>query len=646
MKKIVSLVAVLLLTAASVLHAEPKKITIVHTNDLHSHLLGFSPNVDYTSYKTGDDNTLGGWARISTVIKETKENRENAVLVVDSGDFLMGSLFHMLSREEAFELQLMSRMGFDVTTPGNHEYDLFPDGLARIFNTADSMGRLPNIVASNVVFDEESDKDDSLEDVFNRGLVKPYLVMEKEGLKIGFFGLMGKNAAEVAPFSSPVTFGDPMIKAREMVKVLREKEKVDIIICLSHSGLWVDESKSEDELLAGEVAGIDIIVSGHTHTMITNPLQVNDTIIVQAGAYGTHIGIMDIQYEDGKVALSDYVLQEINDSIKGDPSITSYIDSYITRINRQVLRQRGMRFWDTIATTRYDLVIDEDETNLGNLIADSIRWYVDKYDSDPNDPDSRVALGVISNGVIRDNILAGETGKIAVCDAFRAIPLGIGMDGSMGYPLISIYVNASEVKKALEILTSIYPIKGSDYFLQVSGVKFTYNPNRAIFDRVTNIWLGDEENGYTELDYSSSNKKLYKVSADLYNATFLKVVGDFTMQILKIIPKDKDGNPIEDLKTARVDMDKSKPGIQEIKEWMGVLSYIKSFPDINGDGLSDIPEKYSGKLGRNVVEASWNPYSLLKRGTWITWVSFLVFLIIVAVGYVAGRYLVRKFRKQ
>ncbi len=645
MKKIVTLCAVLLLVVTSVLQAEPKKITILHTNDLHSHLLGFSPNVDYTSYKTGDDNTLGGWARMSTIIKETRESRENAVLLVDAGDFLMGSLFHMLCREEAFELQLMDRMGFDVTTLGNHEYDLFPAGLARILNAANSIGRLPNIVASNVVFDEESEKDDSLEDAFKKGLVKPYLVMEKEGLKIGYFGLMGKNAAEVAPFASPVSFGDPMVRAREMVKILREKEKVDIVICLSHSGLWVDESKSEDELLAREVDGIDIIISGHTHTKIIKPIKVNDTIIVQAWAYGRHIGIMDIEYENGKVVLSDYVLREINDSIKGDPSITSYIDSYITKINQQVLRQRGMRFWDTIATTQYNLVIDEDETNLGNLIADSIRWYVDKYDADPDDPDSRVDIGVISNGVIRDNILVGETGKIAVCDAFRAIPLGIGMDGSMGYPLISIYVNAAEVKKALEILTSIYPLKGSDYFLQVSGVKFTYNPNRAIFDRVTNIWLGDEENGYTELDYSSSNEKLYKVSADLYNATFLKVVGDFTMQILKIVPKDKDGNPIEDLKTARVDMDKGKPGIQEIKEWMGVLSYIKSFPDTNGDGLGEVPQKYKGKLGRNVVEASWNPYSLLKRGTWITWVSFLVFFVIVAVGYVLGKFLVRKFRK-
>ena len=645
MKKILTICVVLLLTAATMLYAEPKKLTILHTNDLHSHFLGFSPNVDYTSYKTGDDNTLGGWARISTVFKEIREDRDNPVLTLDAGDYLMGSLFHMLCREEAFELQLMDRMGYDVTTLGNHEYDLFPDGLARIINSAKSAGRLPGIVASNVVFDKESKKDDSLEEVFKKGLVKPYLVMEKDGLKIGYFGLMGKNAAEVAPFSSPVSFSDTLTTAREMVKTLREKEKVDIVICLSHSGLWVDESKSEDEILAKEVDGIDIIISGHTHTKLNAPLQVHDTIIVQAWAYGRQVGVMDISFDNGKVTLDGYKLREINDTIKGDPVVTSYVDAYITRINRQVLRERGMRFWDTIATTRHNLVIEEDETNLGNLIADSIRWYVDKYDSDPNDPDSKVDIGVISNGVIRDNILVGETGKVAVCDAFRAIPLGIGMDGTMGYPLISIYVYGSEVKKALEILTSIYPLKGSDYFLQVSGVKFTYNPNRAIFDRVTEIWLGDEENGYKELDYSSSNKKLYKVSADLYNATFLKVVGNFTMQILNIVPKDKDGNPIEDLKTARVDMDKNKPGIQEIKEWMGVLSYIKSFPDTNGDGVADIPDKYSGKLGRNVVEASWNPYSLLKRGTWITWVSFLVFVIIVAVGFFLGRFIIKKVKK-
>jgi 5'-nucleotidase len=216
----------------------------------------------------------------------------------------------------------------------------------------------------------------------------------------------------------------------------------------------------------------------------------------------------------------------------------------------------------------------------------------------------------------------------------------------MAYPLISCYFYASEIKKALEVLTSVYPLKGSSYFLQVSGLKFTYNPRRVFFDRVTNIWLGSEEEGYVPLDYTESNKNLYRIATNIYNAAFLKVVGKFTYRILNIIPKDRNGVPVEDLAAFRVDADKSQAGIQELKEWIGVMEYIKSFPDINGDGLPDIPEKYKGKLGRIVSETSLNPVSLLSRGTMVTWgafTAFVVFLIIVAL---IVRFIVNKLRRR
>lgn len=636
-----------LIFAASPAPCADKKITIVHSNDLHSHFLGFSPNIDYSPLQTHDDDTVGGWARIATAIKKVKQQRNNPVLVLDAGDFLMGSLFHMLSREEAFELQLMKAMDYDVITLGNHEFDLKPKGLARILSTAHQQGQIPQIVLSNAIFSKTSSADDDLEKIFDSGIVKPYRIMEKNGLKIGFFGLMGKNAAEVAPFSAPVTFDDPVASARKMVRLLREKEKADIVICLSHSGLDDDPKRSEDEILAKQVPGIDIIISGHTHTK-TDIRKVNNTLIVQAWCYGKELGVMDIIWSGGKVSLQDYRLIEINDAIKGDAGITAMINGFEDRINRKLLAGQGLAFRKLIAHTRFNLEILEDECNLGNLIADSIRWYINKKDTDPDDPATRVAVGVISNGVIRDNIEIGKTGSIAVCDAFRAIPLGIGFDeaSSMGYPLISFYIYPGELKKALEILTSIYPMKGSDYYLQLSGVKFSYNPNRMLFDRVTQIWLGDEETGYTPLDYPASDKRLIRVAADIYNATFLKVVGDFTWHILDIIPKDRNGNPVADLKSARVDADGNIPGIQEIKEYTGVIEYIRSFPDITGDGIPDIPEKYKGRLGRQLVEASWNPYKLLKRGTYVTWIALGVILtalllLILLIGLV--RRIIRKF---
>jgi 5'-nucleotidase / UDP-sugar diphosphatase len=629
------------------LFAAEKIISIIHTNDLHSHLLGFSPNIDYRPDITGDDGTKGGWARVATVIKQEKEKRNNPVLVLDGGDFLMGSLFHMIAREEAVELRLMKDMGYDVLTLGNHEFDLKPRGLARILHAAAAKGGMPAIVFSNAIFSKESDRDDTLEEVFNRGLVKPYIIMEREGIKIGIFGLMGKDAAEKAPFASPVKFRDPIETAKEMVKVLREKERVDMVVCLSHCGVRKKKSRSEDEILAKEVQGIDVIVGGHSHTRLEKPMVVNSTLILQAGEYGKSVGVLDLLWEKGKVIQKNYWLIDVDAAIPGDMALQKKIESFIGTIDRDVLKPVNLSSRKVIGQTAFDLRIVEDESNLGNFIADSIRWYVNKHDYDPQDPVTKAVVAIESNGLIRDDLLQGKTGALAVGDVFRSIPLGIGMDDTMAYPLISCYLYASEIKKSLEVLTSVYPLKGSSYFLQVSGLKFTYNPRRVIFDRVTNIWLGSEEEGYLPLDYSESNKNLYRIATNIYNATFLKIVGKYTYQILNIVPKDRHGVPVADLTAFRVDADKNQAGIQELKEWIGVMEYIKSFPDTNGDGLPDVPEKYRGKLGRIVMEASLNPVSLLSRGTLVTRAAFsavVVLLIIFALMVIFIRKRVRRKR--
>ncbi|HSV97162.1 MAG TPA: metallophosphoesterase [Spirochaetota bacterium] len=643
MKILKSLLAAVIILLALPLYAGEKLLTIIHTNDLHSHLMGFPPELDYTADKTGDDATLGGWARMATVIKRERAGRTNPSLVLDAGDFTMGSLFHMLAREEAIELSLMKRIGYDMVTLGNHEFDLMPGGLARILAAGVRKG-MPEIVFSSAKFSAESAKDDTLEAAFKKGLVKPYSVRIVNGIKIGFFGIMGEVAIGDAPFASPVKFTPPLEAAREMVKVLREKEKVDMVICLSHSGLYLG-SKSEDEVLAREVKGIDIIVSGHTHTLLEKPLVVNNTIIVQAWEHGTRVGVLDVAWNDGKAAIKNYKMITVDDSIPADRDIQRRIDSYIGDIDRRVLKEYGLSYWKIIARTGFDMPIIEDESPLGNLIADSIRWYVNKYDYDPADPVTKVVASIEANGVIRDSLFKGKTGNLAVADIFRTIPLGIGMDDTMAYPLVSCYLYGSELKKAMEILTSVYPLKGSAYFLQISGIRFSYNPRRAIFDRVTEIWIGSEEDGYVPLDYSSSNKTLYRIAANIYDTTFLKVIGGFTFNILTIIPKDRQGNPISDLVAHRVDADKRKPGIQELKEWVGLMEFIKRFPDLNSDGLADVPEKYRGALGRIVKAPSLNPFNLLSRGTAVTWVIFGIFVLILSLTAFTTRFFIKKFRK-
>ncbi len=629
--------------------AAGKSITIVHTNDMHSHFQGFSPEVDYQPFKVNADETVGGWSRVAAVIQRIKREKSNPVLVVDAGDYTMGSFFHMLNREEAFELRLLKNMGYDVVGLGNHEFDLKPAGLAATLRTAKAGGGAPQMVFANAGFDRQKPQLADLEDAFSETGVKSHTILERGGLKIGIFGILGKDAIEVSPFAKPLKFSDPVQTARDMVKILRDQEKVDLVICLSHGGLRDNPKKSEDEILAAEVKGIDIIVSGHTHTSLEKPIIINGTIIVQAGSYGRFVGVLDIIREAGSVALKNYTLVPVNSSVAGDPKIQKTIDAFKQQLNERLLNPKNLSYDQIVAETAWDLKIDATESPLGNLLADSIRWSVNRVSFDSNDPSSSVAVAVESNGVIRDYLLRGKTGKVGFGDLFRAIPLGIGVDNTMGYPLISFYLYGFELKRALEILTSVRPLKSNnDYYLQVSGLRFTYNPRRVYFDRVTAIEIGSEEEGYRPLDYSRSNRQLYRVAANIYNATFLKNVGRFTYSLLEIIPKDKNGKPVEKLSAALVDGDPSLPGIQELKEWEGVLQYVQSFPDTNGNGIPDVPAKYSGKLGRIVEKPSCNPVHLFSRPAIPTLIvlaaaGVVLLLIVAAVMVRKGRRLKAKF---
>lgn len=603
--------------------ADEKNFSIIHFNDLHSRFQGFAPTLDYSPFTTNDDATKGGWARIATHVQQLKAQRQHPVIGLNAGDFSMGSLFHMGIRETGFELQLMKQIGIDITTLGNHEFDLGPDGLAQILDSAYRNGPIPEIVYSNIVFDPNSSEDDSLQRVFEQRQIPPYLVKTINGVTIGFFGMMGKDAEEVSPFAKPLKFKDPIQVAKDMVQVLRQQHQVDLVVFISHSGIWQDKSKSEDEIIAREVDGIDVIISGHTSKKLDKPLNVNNTLIVHAGAYGAYVGVMDLTYNQGELTLKDYQLTAIDDSIAGDPAVQQQIDQYAKQtIEKMVLAPESLTFNQIIAETGFPLKVNHAESNIGSLVADSIRWHLTQLT-----PEQPVAFAIESNGLVRDHILVGETGRISVADAFSVMPLGIGKDKTMGYPLVSFYITAAEIKDALEVTTSVVPLKGSEFFLHVSGLKFQYNPNRMFFDRVTAIQQLMPDGSYQELDYSGNNQKLYRVAANLYNATMMTLVEDFTKGILTIIPKDKQGKPLANLSQALVDAS-PEPGLQETKQWIALIRYMQNLPDLDNNQVANIPQSYQQVQSRALAQSSWSPIALLSNAAWISWVSAIALLIL------------------
>ena len=219
---------------------------------------------------------LGGYARLKSAIDREKKLKPDALLL-DAGDFSMGTLFQTIFSNDAPELRIMGQMGYDATTFGNHEFDFRGEGLAKSLNAAIESGdSLPVIVASNYTYpaDKDGNLSDSLKDLkseMEKYPVKDYTVIDRGGIKVGIFGLIGKDAISDAPMSD-LGFTDQVESAKRVVKILKEQEKVDLIVCLSHSGIWDDKSKSEDEILAKNVPDINVIVSGHTHTKLDSPI--------------------------------------------------------------------------------------------------------------------------------------------------------------------------------------------------------------------------------------------------------------------------------------------------------------------------------------------------------------------------------------
>lgn len=296
------------------LSAAEKGLTIIHTNDLHSYIKGAPAS---------EKGVTGGWPRLATVIKEEEKGAKNPVIVVDAGDFLRGTEKPRVGKRDLAALILMNKIGYDVITPGNHDFDVGISGLTAIIENAVKNGGIPDIVLAGL--DPPGENDESIfKNLYSKKYLKEYVVLNARDLKVGIFGIMGNHAARMIKAVPPV-FSDPVKASARAVKILRNRESVDVVICLSHSGIRDEDTKwTEDEILAERVKGIDIIISGHSHTYLEKPRIVKGVIIVQAGEFGRHAGVLDVVFDD-RVTVERFRIIEINGKIKEDRDIKKLI---------------------------------------------------------------------------------------------------------------------------------------------------------------------------------------------------------------------------------------------------------------------------------------------------------------------------------
>ena len=618
---------------------ETNVTTILFTHDLHSHFL---------PQPTAAGGESGGYARLKTVIDGERAMNPDALLV-DGGDFSIGSLIQTLYTTQAAELRTMGAMGYDAVTIGNHEFDHKGTGFGEMLNSAKAaqttaMGLLtdsqypprnleayqaqygPLTLALPALLEANyAPADDNPDRAFIRSAMENYgvtdcVTLERGGVTYGLFGLMGVDSDECAP-TSGFTRTDAAKAAKRCVETLKG-EGAEIIVCLSHSGTGDSLASSEDEELAKAVDGIDVIVSGHTHSTLAEPLVVNDTYIVSSGPYCQNLGSLTFSWDgSGQKRLLDYRLIPIDETVAEDPEIAGLVEQWKDMVGETYLARYGLTYDEMLTHTDCDLTTPvsavQENNGLGTLVSDAFLW----ADRTLNAAyaDSPHTVSVTADGVLRANLPAGD---LTAAMAFDVLSMGVGEDGTSGFPLVAVYLTGKELKAAMEVDASVTPIMPAAQ-LYMSGAKYAFNTKRMFFNRVYDAALTDvtfDESG-TGNAYEIDDNALYRVVTGMYSAQMLGTVKSKSMGLLSLEPKQADGTPVTDF----ADCILYDANGNELKEWYALAAYLEQFGE---DGL---PDRYADPAnGCKQVSDSFAPGQLLAGWNEITWVVLGIVLLILA----------------
>ena len=525
-------------------------ITILFTNDLHSHLIS-----------SANEHGEGGYAKLMSLIKNQRGYDPDAILV-DGGDFSMGSLFQTIYTTSAIDLRVMGAMGYDVTTFGENEYAYSTSGLQSMLNAALESGEsLPSIVCANY---KPAKKAQAMWETWNRYGIEDYIILERGGVYFAIFGILGSDAAEELS-NSDMTFEDPIKAAKKTVAAAVKDCKENfgaepIVICLSHSG--TTNGKGEDYKLAKSVDGIHVIISGHAHVKLDQPIIVNQTVIASADDLGGYLGVIKLK-SNGQ--LKSYELIPVYEWIPEDAEIISLIEKYKQEVNQNYLSDYGFTFDEILLHNPYtfdtvgQVYSTQHESTLGNLIADAYRYSAELITKE------RIDVALIVAGRIKATLPAGE---VTVFDIFNIVPFNIDQEDA----LISVYMTGKDLKNLMELDASAHSfVQWAQLFM--SGTEYSIYTNHRIFNNTDSAKLRNPDGTLSEIE----DKKLYRVVASLYVGQMVETVQKKSLGILSITPRDADGNPIElkDLVNYVIKDENGKP----LNEWSAIATYLQTMGD-------------------------------------------------------------------
>ena len=361
--------------------------------------------------------------------------------------------------------------------------------------------------------------------------------------------------------------------------------------------------------------GIDVIISGHTHSTTPEPIRVNDTLIVSCGEYTQNLGVLTVSRgAGGKVELEEYALLPVDGSVRDDPEMTALAETFQTKVNGTYLADYGLDYDQVLADAAEDFTLEE----TGNLIGDAYIAAIQRLEGADYVP---VDFAVAPSGVIRDCL---RKGQVTTAQAFDILSLGSGADGTPAYPLVSVYLTGEDLKNAFEVDASISALMPAAT-LYGAGMRWTWNPHRMILDKVTDAAQLLPEGGEAAIQ----DDRLYRVVADLYSGQMLGAVEAQSMGLLTVTPRDENGEPVTDLESRIV----KDAGGTELKAWYALASYLEE------QGTVTPPES------RKTEAASWNPAALLADPGAPTLLVLGVLLLLAVLAVFIVR-CVRRRRKQ
>jgi len=429
-------------------------LTILHTNDFHSR---FEPISKYDSGCSAEDDTagkcFGGSARMMTVITEAKKRSNNWILV-DGGDQFQGSLFYTYYKGKV-AAEMMNKLGYDAMTVGNHEFDDGPRVLRDFVDSVDFPILMSNADITGAP---------SLADV-----IKKAVILERGGERLGLIGLTPQNNDELSSPGGGVKFGDPVATVQEMVDRLTANG-VNKIIVLSHSGYELDKA------IAAATTGVDVIVGGHSHTLLSNtdkdaagpyPTMVGNTAIVTARSYGKFLGELNLTFDDaGNIitAIGDPILTD--NSVAEDPATKARIIQLagpLEEIRTRVVAEAAATIDGDRSTCRTA------ECSMGNLVADAM---LDRVRS------QGIQIAMINGGGLRTSI---DAGPVTMGEVLTVLPFQ--------NTLSTFQVTGQTVIDALENGV-IQVAEGAGRFPQVAGIRFAFDATAEPGKRVSDVMVG------------------------------------------------------------------------------------------------------------------------------------------------------------